>query len=1193
MHLKRLTLTGFKSFAEKTDFDFHQGITCVVGPNGCGKSNVVDAFKWVLGEQSAKSLRGRQMLDVIFNGSSTRRSSSLAQVDLVFDNSSGQLPVDQTEVVVSRRLYRSGESEYLLNKQQTRLKDIRDLFMGTGIGTNAYSIIEQGKVDILLQASPPERRAIFDEAAGISKYKASRKVALRKLEHVDQDLLRLQDRIDEVEKRLRSIKYQAGKARNYKAYTERMRALQASFSLAEYHRFTTQVGQLERRLAGDTDVVTGLRSAINAAEAQRSSLDGKAIEFDQQIAQLSNELLTIQSQMTGHHERISQLRRRMTESEANLLRFRQRCITERRRIRELADRIEKERQHADAIEQRSREQARLIENLMAEDQQRSRELTELQAKLEDEKTGVVDLLRRTAQLSNEIESLDVHRQSLLGQRDQLSERDAAIRRELEALVTRRAELEARGTEIAELIHAEEARLAEKRHAAAALDDTRSRLATELAEAKERRSGLRSQYELLCDLDRRYEGVSAGTRAVLMEREADPERERFGYVEGLVADLLEADVSHAAIIGSALGDLEQYLVVSDSAALFADESSIAELDGCVRAVCLDRLGPFIGGRDFSDTPGYVGNAADLVRCDERHRQLARHLLGKTIVVQTLPDALRMSEYAYGGYRFIALTGQIIEPDGRVALGSVATTLGLISRKSQIRELSDQIEHADRHIALLTDRMARTSAEAKHLEEVQQQLLTAVHEARIEQTGNNGSLQQVREDIRRRTEEQPFVANQVQAIEAQVDEAMERTATSRRRLTELEAINAEREQVIARLSERIDQAYQERQQLSQRLTQAQVEAGRLAEQKANASERLLTSRQEHHRAETDLASAGHDVGQAQDAMDATERAILKAEGTLAQLYLDKERTQRSALRCRRERELTRVESERLAEQLKIDRQKLDEVEEQLGTLRVELQEARTRRDALVERVRDELEIDLAAQYEGYEAAEQDWSAVEAEIADLRGKISRLGNVNLDAIAEQEELEERDQFLTEQRDDLVGSKRKLEALIQRLNRESRERFIANFEEIRRHFQELYRKLFGGGRADIILEDPNDVLECGIEIVARPPGKELQGISLLSGGEKTMTAVALLLSIFRSRPSPFAILDEVDAALDEANIDRFNNVVHEFLDHSQFVIITHSKRTMSSSDVLYGVTMQEPGVSKRVAVRFENEVDPAPAVA
>ncbi len=1193
MYLKRLTLSGFKSFADKTDFDFDRGITAIVGPNGCGKSNVVDAFKWVLGEQSAKSLRGDMMLDVIFKGSSSRRANGMAQVDLVFDNTSGRLPIDQTEVTVSRRLYRSGESEYLINKQVVRLKDIRELFMDTGVGRNAYSIIEQGRVDVLLQASPIERRIIFEEAAGISKYKAHRKEALRRLERVEQDLLRVQDIIEEVEKRLRSIKLQAGKARNYQAYNERLRGLRASFSLAEYHRLTGQIAEQDRVVAADSDLSAGLKAEIARCETAATELEGRIMVHDQQISQHDNELLNLQSQITTNQERVSQSHQRMTEAEENLKRVRLRCVTEQQRIADLVKTAEAEQLKAQELERKTGEQAELIQDLMTEDQRRSRELTELQARLDDEKSGIIDLLRRTAQLHNEIQKLDLHRENLLGQKERLSARDADIRRQLEDLITRKAQHQARAAEIAELIKAEMARWEEKKRAAAELDDTRNRLNQELTEAKEHRSGLRSRYELLSEQDRRLEGVSGGVRSILMQRETEGGKGSFAYVDGLVADLMAADVQNATLVETALGDLQQYLVVSDSALLLADQERIAELKGCVRTFCLDRLGPLIGARDFSAMPGYVGNVADMVRCDAKYERLARHLLGKTIVVETIEDALRFSQLSYGSHRFITRTGQIVEPDGRIILGSTAASVGLISRKSQIRRLGQDLEQADQQIAVLADRMSRTSAELEHLERIQQELRQAIYEARVEQTENQGNLMGVAEDIRRLTDEQPLIAGEVQSIEIQVADALQRSSANQQRLDELQAINAEREKAVATLKEQIDAMVLDRRHLSERLTEAKVEAGRLAQQRAGLNERLGTLRQERIRSEAALAAAVHDVQETHNRISSAERAILRADAILAMLFLDKERTQREALGCRRQREMLRAQIEQLAQQLKEARQSLEEVETRLQEARMALHDATLRREGLVTRIREELGIDLAQQYESYQYAEEDWSAIEAEITDLRQKIERLGNVNLDAIAEQDELESRTTFLTTQRDDLIESRKKLEGLIQRLNKEARDRFLLNFEEIRKHFQDLYRKLFGGGRADIVLENTEDVLECGIEIVAKPPGKELQSISLLSGGEKTMTAVALLLGIFKSRPSPFAILDEVDAALDEANNNRFNLMVREFLEHSQFVIITHSKRTMSVADVMYGVTMQEPGVSTRVAVRFENEVDRNTAVA
>jgi chromosome segregation protein len=1190
MFLKRLTCHGFKSFADKTDFDFMPGVTAIVGPNGCGKSNVVDAIKWVLGEQSARSLRGRQMMDVIFNGSGTRRSSGMSQVDLVFDNVDHLLPCDQTEVTVTRRLYRSGESEYLLNNQACRLKDVRELFLDTGVGVDAYSIIEQGKVDLLLQANPAERRLIFEEAAGISRYKARKKEAIRKLERVEQNLLRLADIVEEVEKRLRSVKYQAGKARSYQGYAARLRELRASFSLAEYHRLTQRDQELSSRITEYTDRATQLRTDINKAETSAAQHDSETLRLDGEIRDAEQQLLMIMAEITANQERITQSRQRIEEQARARARAQSRLFAEQRRAASLVEQIDGEVRAAEEVEGQLHARQELVDSLHKQDQEMSKELASLQAQLDDEKAGIIELLRRTAKLHNDISTLDLHRENLTEKKGQLTARDAVIREELGRLLQQKAQIEARSQEIQSLLTAQMQRLEEKKAEARRLDSTRAELEAELSTTKEHRSGLLSRRQLLSDLDQRHEGVDAGVREVLDRKTEDAAGEAFGYVRGMVADLISADVAHATLIEAALGEADQHLVVTDSTRFLADGEFFAGLKGRVHAICLDRLPPLVNDRDFSEQPGFVANAIDLVQYPEDMERLARHLLGKTVVVQTLDDALRLSALIPSAHRFITLAGQVIEPDGRISVGPAGTRAGLISRKSELREIDHQIAEVEQRIAILTDRRARMSAEAEHLSNVQQELRTAIYEARTAEVETNAALTSNTEAVSRLTHEQPLIAGEVESLERQIAEAMERSSASQASLKELEEQNAQREAHVQRLNDRIDLLASQRSGLAERLTEARVQAGQLVQKRASLVESLRALRDSHRVSVDAVNNARTEAEDCSHRLDQLERGILTAESRLAELFLAKEERSREALARRRTRDQIRQDIERLSAHAKQCRSELEEAESQLHTVQMEHQEVRVRRDELVTRVRDELQIDLAEQYASYEHTEQDWAAVESEIADLRQKIDRLGNVNLDAIAEQQELEDRATFLTKQRDDLTTSKKQLEELIERLNAESRERFKQTLEQVRVHFEELFRKLFGGGKADILLERPEDgsepdILEAGIEIQARPPGKEPQSISLLSGGEKTMACIALLLSIFKSRPSPFAILDEVDAAMDEANNERFNRIIREFVTQSQFILITHSKRTMSVADIMYGVTMQEAGVSKRVAVKFEDD--------
>jgi len=1187
-------MAGFKSFADKVGFEFGPGITCIVGPNGCGKSNVVDAFKWVLGEQSAKSLRGHQMQDMIFNGCASRKSSGMSAVDLVFDNADRALPLDCDQVTVSRRLYRSGESEYLLNKEPARLRDIREVFMDTGVGTDAYCVIEQGKVDVLLQSSPTERRTIFEEAAGISKYKARKREALRKLERTEQNLLRVADIIEEVERRLRSVKLAAGKARNYQAYDARLRELRSAYSLAEYHRLAREIERCQAETEAGSDAVTKLRTRIDANEADSLRLGGEADRLGAELSEVENGYLQVQSEKTAHEERVEGSARRLLEEEEHLARSQDRLGTQRQRREELNSQLADLQEQADRLELQIREQSETVERLLAEDHTLSGELIRAQALLEDEKDGIVELLRRTAELHNEIAKLETHRDSLEGQRGRLSQRDAQITAELRDLLERKSELESRRGEIESLIEAEMLRLEEKKHEAARVQGMQADLVRELTAAKELRSGLASRRQLLADLEQKMEGVGEGVRQLLAAKVESPDDAALACIEGMVADLFEAELLHAPVVEAAVGDQDQFLVVGDTEAFLAEPSRFDRLAGRLTALCLDRLPPVINVRDFSAYPGFVAAALDFVRFPEPLDRLGRHLLGKTIVVESLTAALAMAREDTDNHRFVTLSGQVVEPDGRISLGPPLSGAGLISRKSELRDIGQQLIEVERRINVLGDQLNRTETEAAHLNEVQQELRGAIHDCHTARVEANASLANVDEAVRRLTDEQPLITGEVAVIERQIAEARARSAQNHESLERIEEENRYREEQVALHQRRIDETVSSRSHLQERLTEARVLAGQLAEKRSATAETTLALRRELQATDAAEAEAARETGQSKGRIAEVEETILLGREKLAALYLDSGRLEAEALSLRRRREMVRFETEELSAATKSTRAELQEVETRLHTAQMALQEAAVRRDELCARVRDEIDIDLARQYESYDHTERNWDQVEAEIKELRGRIDRLGNVNLDAITELEELETRHQFLTSQRDDLLTSEGQLKQLIRQLDTESVQRFTASFNQIRSNFRELFRKLFGGGKADIVLEDPDEILECGIEILARPPGKELQSISLMSGGEKTLTAIALLMSIFQSRPAPFALLDEVDAALDEANNDRFNRILLEFVEQSQFVIITHAKRTMTVADQMYGITMQEPGVSTRVSVKFEPaERREAPAVA
>ncbi|MCH7814196.1 MAG: hypothetical protein IID40_09270, partial [Planctomycetes bacterium] len=893
--------------------------------------------------------------------------------------------------------------------------------------------------------------------------------------------------------------------------------------------------------------------------------------------------LQTQSQITARQERIEAASRRVVEERDHLARSQERADAQGRRREALTAEFTEHQQQAGELESQIAEQSATIERLLTDDHAQAAALAQAQALLEDEKAGVIELLRRTSELHNEITKLETHQDSLEGQHGRLSQRDAQIADELRALLQRKSELEARREEIESLIEAEMARLEEKKREAERISGLRSDLARELIAAKEMRSGLASRQQLLSDLEQKMEGVGEGVRQLLADRADAPDDAALSSIEGMVADLFEADLIHALVVEAAVGDQDQYLVVRDTEAFLSNPERFTELAGRLTAICLDRLPPVVNARDFSGYPGFVASALEYVRFPEPLERLGRHLLGKTIIVDSLASARSLAAEDTDGHRFVTLEGQVLEADGRIVLGPASSRAGLISRKSELRDIAQQLVDFEHQIRVLADQLNRTEAEGAHLDEVQQELRGAIHESHTARVEANASLANVEEAVRRLTDEQPLIAGEVALIERQIAEARQRRERSHESLERIDEENRRREDQVEVHHRRIDEVVAERVRLQELLVDAKVLAGQLSEKRAATAETLSALRRELDAIEAAETEARREAEQSRHRVAEAEQAIVTGREELAALTVAGQQYEAESLVLRRRREMLRVETEELATVTKSTRAELEQAETRLHEAQLALQEATVRRDELATRVREEIDIDLADRYENYDHAERDWEQVQDEIKELRAKIDRLGNVNLDAITELEELERRQQFLTGQRDDLHDAAGQLTRLIKQLDEQSVQRFTESFEKIRSNFHELFRKLFGGGKADIILEDPDDILECGIEIMARPPGKELQSITLLSGGEKTLTAIALLMSVFQSRPAPFALLDEVDAALDEANNDRFNRLLLEFVEHAQFIVITHSKRTMTIADQMYGITMQEPGISTRVSVTFD----------
>ena len=1215
MRLKKLIVHGFKSFADRTEFVFDVPITGIVGPNGCGKSNVVDAVKWVLGEQSAKSLRGEAMLDVIFNGSSTRKPAGVAEVTLVFENprredGSRLLNLDADEVGVGRRLYRDGTSEYLLNGQVARLKDVRDLFLDTGVGVDAYSVIEQGRVAQMLDASGEERRVIFEEAAGISRFKVKKKEAQRKLEKVEQNLLRLNDIVEEVEKRLRSVKIQAGKARNFQELSARLNELRLGYSLHEYHGLATQEASLssEREQArfalddasGDLQScqnrLAERRQSLDVAEESRQRVEHELLQAESQVEQAKQQQRYAQQQLQQIEEQAQAVERDVAQTELRLEETRRQRAEEQETFSRLTSELEAQR---GAIEQAEREfrDAQLA-------------LAELQRRSEQDKASILETMRLLAGVQSRLSAIETERRNHQQQRDRLETRRQEVAAQAEQAGKLRDELveSLRATET-ELLGRQQ-QLEQQKQSAANLGERIRGISEKLGNAKEQRSALHSRQRLLQDLEQRREGVSDAVKAVLRQRE-----QSFPFVQGLVADALRVDVEHAQVIEAALDGRDQWLVVDHLEQVGEHRDAVAKLSGRVNFACRHNGHHPREHHDWNRHAQGVRLAIDLVRFESENEPLALAMLGRTAVVDSLDDAIALHREGPAGWRYVTRAREVVEADGTVRAGPLTASMSLLTRRSELDSIAAHILDLDARIEELSGQLSQSNAEAKDLEEQTNALRNELYQCNARKVELNSNLNRVVDQLQQLQREQPLLERELATLQQHVGKLDEESARLQSSLGELEAKQAELQQRVESAMNRQREVSGLIESIGERLTSLRVAAGQVQEKQLASEQslrRLQLSEQELvGTIERLRASSGQLSGR---------RAQVSAE------LVDAERREQSfsaaAAEARTRAGELRVETDAIREQVQsLDREvaglreRHAEIEQTLHRLDVQLSELRVRLQTLVQRTSEELQLDLPARYAevssaegGYQPGETDWDAIAEQIRETRERIQRLGNVNLDALTELEELEKRQQHYATQLQDLNTSRGQLSELIDQINAESAVRFEQTFSAVREHFQTMFRKLFGGGKADICLEtsieepaptNPDgtpaavmrrtvDPLEAGIEIFAHPPGKKPATISQLSGGEKTMTCIALLMSIFKAKPSPFCILDEVDAALDEANNQRFNLIVQEFLDQSQFIIITHSKATMQIAEVLYGVTMQEQGVSTRVAVKFD-QVDQA----
>ena len=1234
MYLKSLELVGFKSFVNKTLLEFHEGITSVVGPNGCGKSNILDAIRWCLGEQSAKALRGGEMADVIFSGTDARTAVGMAEVSLTFGGCAEHLGTDFEEVCVTRRIFRDGKGEYLINKNPCRLRDIHELFMDTGIGRSSYSIMEQGKIDLILSSRPEDRRAVFEEAAGITKFKAQKREALRKLEYTEANLVRVNDIMREVKRQIGSLQRQAGKARRYQALSNDLKVLELNFVRRQHDEITASQRDLQDHLRKLEfrwqETSTALEEGEVAIAGHRTRLTEleQQVEFSRQSMQsIRDRMVQAQSRAAHNGEICEQLRQTIARCDQEIAAARERQRVQREEMGRTDEQVDKvaaeltERSAAlDALQARLRESAGRRESS-------KQSMEALRAEISKAENESLRLQGELAGLEARREATQARIEALETEGSQLFATQSAARKRLE-------ETAGQVAAATEALHAAETALDRAEAEVERGELERQRVEQEMANAQRNLAQIQSRLEVLEQLNLEGEGSTPGAQAVL--RGLDRPDHFKPAVRGMLGSLLRVESGFLPAIEAALGSRGDAIVITD-------KTSAREILESLYEHKLGRASVVTpNGNHFPDPgpapEGSLGWAADRVRCeaDDLQRLVCGILHG--VALATDLDHATGLRGRHPSTAFATQHGELIDAAGIVTGGRAGEGVtSALQRRDEILSLGQKLtrfqaeltKHEQRRLGVLSGRDGQREAleSARSSVRSRQNELAALR-------ANHSLLEKELQEAENRTvglqREQQRAAQELDAAGQRRQELSDRITGCRQQVEEANAKSAEAMELARREAGEQEAAAEQFNELRVQLAAARQLEESLQSQRApmlsrieELEETVRQREQEKSSAEVRIKSveeqtkaSGEEASLLQSELDAKqsgldslqkERGVLQAEVQTADEGLRQKRREQGEMQDQKGKlEVQAAELRLMAENLAVDIRRrhhveLGEVQLDSYALHCAVRDHRKRRKskaaegetavgaenaeggevAAVAAEAEEVEETKEASSEGIEA-ELDWNEIEAYVTELRDKLDSMGPVNIDAIQEFDDLLDRQKFLDEQFTDLTNSKEELLEVIMKINTTTTTLFAETFGKIRDNFRETFKELFGGGKADLALMSEDDPLESGIEITAKPPGKQLQSVSLLSGGERTMTAVALLFAIYMVKPSPFCILDEMDAPLDESNINRFLAMLDRFVQQSQFLVITHNKRTISRADVLYGVTMEEQGVSKLVGVKF-----------
>ena len=1184
MYFKEIDVYGFKSFADRSKVVFEPGVTVIVGPNGCGKSNIVDAVRWAFGEQSARILRGKKIRDVIFAGSSERRRLGMAEVSVTLSDIDGELSSGYNEVTIARRVFRSGESEYLLNKSVCKLRDINELLFDTGIGVDSYFIMEQGKVDAILNAKPIDRRAVFEEAAGISKYKYKRDEAIRKLERSEDDLLRLSDIVGEVKKQMISLERQAEKAERYRDLQTESRELEIKLNLSRYGRLKTRWSSLLEKI----DVLSGrMNEAESKVKGLVSDMDGMKSKSDQleeemearkdNVYRIENEIKSASSSIELLHQRsqsMDEIRSR-ADSEISLLED---------KIAELAKEDEGASRRLEDVGRKKEELKEILTGVEDELSVIQGRFSQAEERSETKKTEMVEILSRTAGLRNTIFALENDNRRIKKAIDDLTAQQdglAAERSELERSLSQlELELGDRKGQIEHLKSELDRTGSERENTSRSL----LKLEADYEDVKGRSQSKTSRLDLLKGFKREFEGYREGARVILQGLNGS----RSG-IHGALANFIKTNPEYETAIEIALGESIQSIItasVNDAAA--AIQYLTVEKKGRATFIPVDIAKPFSTNGHFGrllEREGVVGDAVSLVRFDPDFKDVVKSLLGRTILVKDLDTALRLVGEGEIDARIVTLEGEVVDSSGMISGGSIGEReVGLLGREREIDGLEEEIKTLRERFTQVEGELNTTKERAADLENESRILQDRVHREEIAGANQEKDLSQLKAEMNRIDHTISIIETERSEAEESIAELARQEADLKSQIEKLGQENVRLEAEVGELGQEMNDLGGQREDLSLQSVEAKVSLASLTQEWESMGAEVGRLNRLRSEVEEDIKRRQEEIRNSLAVKEEMGSELAALEEKLVILNDDKAKEEEFLLGGKENKGDVQKELGNKEEEVESQREGWDELRNDFHQLEVEKAQLKVQMDEILNRVEEDYDIGSEEIDARAEAEQINIGEVTKRIGVLRRSISDMGGVNLAAIDEYKELEERYNFLSAQQNDLVEASRSLDKTIGEIDRVMKARFLETLEAVRANFSQTFKRLFGGGKADLVLvESEEDLADQGVDIIAQPAGKGLQNISALSGGEKALTANALLFALFMYKPSPFCILDEVDAPLDDANVGRFEELVRELSAKSQFIIVSHNKKTMKMADSIYGVTMEEAGVSKLVSVKYD----------